>query len=180
MKDLYKLWGAVLLSKAIHKVRFLFKLQPGQVLRAVTISTDIPNLLCLRIPRYLGEWVARSARWCTMAVRERMWFFHDGAPPHVSLVAREVLNSTYRNWWIGLCVAPALTSLESCGFLRVGTLFLVYSPPINDVETLQQLAVNGRQTTRITPGIFEHVRQSVIRRVQACIEFHRTHFQHLL
>nr|CAH7725180.1 unnamed protein product [Callosobruchus chinensis] len=33
--------------------------------------------------------------------RCRMWYMHDGAPAHFSLVARQVLNENYPNRWIG-------------------------------------------------------------------------------
>jgi hypothetical protein len=68
------------------------------------------------------------------------------------------------------CVAPTLTWLESCGFLRVCTLKNpCYSSPVNDVGTFQQRTVNGCRTIRNTTDIFEHVQQSTIRSAPALL-----------
>jgi hypothetical protein len=36
-----------------------------------------------------------------VAVRERMWFMHDGVPAHFSRVVQDVLNFIYNNGWKG-------------------------------------------------------------------------------
>jgi hypothetical protein len=36
-----------------------------------------------------------------LGARRRMWFQHDGAPPHFSIDVRNHLNMTFRNRWIG-------------------------------------------------------------------------------
>jgi hypothetical protein len=51
----------------------------------------------------------------------------------------------------------------------------VYFLRVRDAEILQQLTVNGCHTIRNISGIFERVRQSVIRHVQACTESHILH-----
>ena len=32
-----------------------------------------------------------------LLLRAQMWFMHDGAPPHFSIIARDHLNNAYRN-----------------------------------------------------------------------------------
>jgi hypothetical protein len=36
-----------------------------------------------------------------LAVRARMWYMHNGAPAHFSRDARDVLNNTYDDRWLG-------------------------------------------------------------------------------
>ncbi|PSN39195.1 hypothetical protein C0J52_17876, partial [Blattella germanica] len=52
--------------------------------------------------------------------------------------------------------------------------------PIPDVQTLEQHIRAACDAIRIEPGIFERVRQSLLRRVQGCLEARGSHFQHLL
>jgi hypothetical protein len=37
-----------------------------------------------------------------LLVRECMWYMLDGAPAHFSHGVRDVLKSTYHNWWLGM------------------------------------------------------------------------------
>ena len=57
---------------------------------------------------------------------------------------------------------------------------IVYSIPIYNVEILRQRIEQGCQQIRQTPGIWERVRQSMMRRSEACITAHGSHFEHLL
>ncbi|KYQ57749.1 hypothetical protein ALC60_03242 [Trachymyrmex zeteki] len=68
---------------------------------------------------------------------------------------------------------------KSSRFLSGGLLkFLVYGVPIaNEDVMLRQLIFD---TIRNCPRIFERVRQSMIRCVQACVESNGRHFEHLL
>ena len=117
-------------------------------------------------------------------VRQRMWFLHDGAPPHFSLTARQFLNDIYPGRWIGrggpIAWPPRSPDLNPMDFYVWGHLkTLVYSTPVNDVESLRQRIVNGCETIQNTPGIFQRVRQSMLRRAEACVESHGGHFEHL-
>ncbi|KAM0730400.1 hypothetical protein ACS0PU_002729 [Formica fusca] len=57
---------------------------------------------------------------------------------------------------------------------------LVYAVEITNEEKLHQRIVDACKTIRNRHGIFERVRQSVIRRVHACIETGGGHFEHSL
>ncbi|KAG8268603.1 hypothetical protein J6590_021420 [Homalodisca vitripennis] len=57
---------------------------------------------------------------------------------------------------------------------------LVYDSPVDTIEELRIRIVNGIQRIRETPGIFERVRQSMRRRLDACILNEGKHFEHLL
>jgi hypothetical protein len=56
---------------------------------------------------------------------------------------------------------------------------LVYTAPVNNGEALHHRIVDASQTTHNYPDIFERMRRSMIR-VEACIESHGGHFEHLL
>jgi hypothetical protein len=63
---------------------------------------------------------------------------------------------------------------DSSGFLPVGHLKpRVYAAPVDNKETLHLRSVDACQTIRNCPGIFERMRRSMMRRVEACTESHR-------
>jgi hypothetical protein len=70
---------------------------------------------------------------------------------------------------------------SSSGCLVVGTpKTLVYAAPDDSEEALHRRIVDVCQTIRNYPGIFEWMRQSMMRRVEACTESHGGHFEHRL
>ena len=120
-----------------------------------------------------------------LATRKFMWFMHDGAPPHYSLTARKVLDNNYRRRWIGrsgpIAWPPRSPDLNMCDFFLWGHLkSLVYSTPINSEDDLLERIVSSCERIRNTPGIFQHVRDSMKKRVVACIDVSGGHFEHLL
>lgn len=120
-----------------------------------------------------------------LQLRQQLWFMHDGAPAHFSRLAREHLNRTYQNRWIGRggpqFWPPRSPDLNSLDFYLWGHLkTLVYHTPIMTLEELRNRIIDGCETIRNTPGIFERVRNSMRRRAEACIEARGGHFQHFL
>lgn len=118
-------------------------------------------------------------------LRQQHWFMHDGAPAHFSILAREYLNTTYQNRWIGRggpqFWPPRSPDLNSLDFYFWGHLkSLVYSTPIETLEQLRNRIIEGCETIRNIPRIFERVRQSMRRRAEACIEARGSHFHHFL
>lgn len=120
-----------------------------------------------------------------LAVRQRIFFMHDGAPPHFSLLVRAYLNETYHNKWIGRggpiawpARSPDLNPLDY--YLWGHLKQYVYSVPIPDEQTLLHRIEEGCQQIRQNPGIFGRVRTSMRKRTQKCIETHGRHFEHLL
>jgi hypothetical protein len=57
---------------------------------------------------------------------------------------------------------------------------LVYAAPVDNEEALHHRIVDGCQTIRNCPGIFERMRPSMMRCVVACSESHGGHFEQLL
>jgi hypothetical protein len=56
----------------------------------------------------------------------------------------------------------------------------VYAAPVDNEETLHHRIVDACQTIRNCSGIFERMRRSMMKCVEACIESHGGNFEHLL
>jgi hypothetical protein len=56
----------------------------------------------------------------------------------------------------------------------------VYAALVGNEEALHYRIVDACQTISNYPGIFAHVQLSMMRRVEACMESHGGHFEHLL
>ena len=117
--------------------------------------------------------------------RFRMWYMHDGAPPHFSVVARQFLDENYHNRWIGRAGphpwpprSPEMNPLDY--FLWGHIKALVYKTPIQSEEDLRNRIINSCDIIKNTPGIFRRVRNSMMRRLDGCIEAEGGHFQHLI
>jgi len=97
----------------------------------------------------------------------------DGAPPDFHLAVGEFLNDLLPEKWIGrsgLTAWPALSpDLNSLLFYPWGHLFYVYVTEVSDVQNVQLRIQNGFEMTRMTPGIFQRVWHSLLRRVMSCV-----------
>jgi hypothetical protein len=111
-----------------------------------------------------------------LAVRARMWYMHDGAPALISRAVRDVLSNTYDGRWIHRG-GPTARPPRSPDF---NPLDFVYAAPVDNEEALHRRTVDACQTIRNCPGIFERIQRPVMRRVEAGIESHGGHFEHLL
>lgn len=120
-------------------------------------------------------------------VRREMWFMHDGAPAHFSLVAREVLDreNYYRNRWIGRggpiawpARSPDLNPLDF--FLWGHCKSLVYSQAVQSQEDLRQRIIDAFQDVIQTHGMLQRVNGSLYRRLEACILTNGGHIEQLL
>lgn len=119
------------------------------------------------------------------SLRDRIWFQHDGAPSHFSHYAREYLNRDFPARWIGrggpIAWPPRSPDLSPIDFFLWGFLKgLVYETPVTSDEDLVARVVEAAARVRDRPGLFERVRQSMIRRCEACIVADGRNFEHLL
>lgn len=135
--------------------------------------------------RFLEEDLPLLLEDVPLEIRRNLWFMHDGAPAHFSLLAREFLDNNYPNHWIGRrgpiswpARSPDCNPLDFFlwGYLKC----LVYSTPIPTVEVLRERIIHSFRVIQNTPGILEHVRQSMMRRCEACIVAQGGHFEHLI
>lgn len=123
-----------------------------------------------------------------LLIRNEVWFMHDGAPAHFSIQARQFLNRTYPNRWIGRGVEvpnqpwpPRSPDLNPLDFFLWGHLkSLVYTTPIQHLEDLRNRIIVGCETIRNTPGLLQRVSMQLNRRIEACILADGGHFQQFL
>jgi hypothetical protein len=101
---------------------------------------------------------------------------------------RHVLSNTYHNRWISTggptawppCSTPDLKPMDFYEYLWGHLKTLVYAAPVDNEETLHHRTVDACQTIRNCSGISERTQRSMMRRVEACVESHGGHFEHLL
>ena len=105
-----------------------------------------------------------------LAIRNRTWYQRDGA--------------TFRDRWMGHlgpipwpARSPDLNPLDF--FLWGHLKTLVYATTVDHVDDLPRI-VDGCNTIRITPGLLERVRQSMLRRCQLCLQEGGPQFEGLL
>ena len=98
-----------------------------------------------------------------LAVRERIWIQHDGAPPHFSVDVRNHLNAVFPDRWIGRggpipwpARSPDLNPLDYFlwGYLKS----LLFETPVETDMELVARVVAACDVIRNTPGIFVRVR----------------------
>lgn len=120
-----------------------------------------------------------------LAIIGRMYYMHDGAPAHFSLVAREYLDRRFGNMWIGRggpvpwpARSPDLNPLDFSfwGFMKNE----VYAVEIHNEEQLWIRIMESADRFRNNPGTFQRCRQSLRRRMEKCIEVQGQQFEHLL
>lgn len=118
-------------------------------------------------------------------IRRVMWFQQDGAPAHFAPEVRNYLNATFPNQWIGRggpVPWPARSPDLSClDFFLWGHLkSLMYETPIESAEELVARLSAAAGEVRDTSGVFQRVRESLLRRCTACIASNGQCFEQLL
>lgn len=120
-----------------------------------------------------------------LIIRRNMWFQHDGAPAHFSMLARQYLTEHFPNRWIGRggpvhwpARSPDLNPLDF--FLWGHIKSLVYETRINTEEELIAKVLAACTQIQTMPGIFQRVRTSMNRRAQLCLEQNGKHFEQFL
>lgn len=111
---------------------------------------------------------------------QRIWFQHDGAPPHFGVDVRLFLNETFPGRWIGRrgtiewpARSPDLTPLDFFlwGYLKSKVYF---NKPLN----VENLKIRIRtEIENITPDIVERAVQGVYTRVGQCQIANGGHFE---
>lgn len=118
-------------------------------------------------------------------VRQNMLFMHDGAPAHFSIAVRNHLDATYPGRWIGrggpVAWPPRSPDLNPLDFFFWGHLkSLVYQTPVDTLEDLTARIVVASADIASTPGMFERVRQSFVRRCRLCNDLRGRTFEQFL
>jgi hypothetical protein len=104
-----------------------------------------------------------------------MLFIRDEAPAHFDRVVRDHLNKQFHQRWIGRggslswpSRSPDLTPIDFYLWGHLKTV--VYATPMNDAENLCERVQNACQVIRDDNMVFERIRQSCVRRAQACVQ----------
>lgn len=118
-------------------------------------------------------------------IRCNMWFMHDGAPAHFSRIARQELEYKFGQQWIGrggpVGWPPRSPDLNPCDFYLWGHLkSLVYRQPVNNINELKAKISNEFENIRQKPEVFQKIRDSLEKRIRACIFANGGHFEHLI
>lgn len=118
-----------------------------------------------------------------LLIRPEMIFQHDGAPAHFSRQARQYLNEAYPNRWIGRGGphswpprSPDLTPLDY--YLWGHSKSLVYETQVNTRAELRQRIIDVFQQIRHNPEVLRAATQSILDRVNLCINAEGGHFEH--
>lgn len=119
-----------------------------------------------------------------LALANRMYYQHDGAPPHIGREVIAWLNTNFNGRWIGrngpIAWPPRSPDLNPLDFFLWGHMKqLVYAEPIDTLEQLTERIINAALRIQ-NEQAFENVQHSLIRRCQACIQANGGHFEQTL
>lgn len=141
------------------------------------------NLNGQKFRRFLQDNLPELLEDIAIDVRRRMWLQLDGAPAHFELRARECLNRSYPNKWIGRggpenwpARSPDLTCLDF--FLWGYIKNIVYNTPPTTPNDMKQRITNAFAT--IGHGMLTNVKRSYAERILLCIAQNGRQFEHLL
>ncbi|XP_066262388.1 uncharacterized protein [Euwallacea similis] len=116
--------------------------------------------------------------------RERIWFMHDGAPLHFTLIVRNYLNQQYPNKWIGrgndapVNWSPLSPDLNPLDFLLWGHLkSVVYRTPVTTQEELWQRIQNAVNDLPGNDEVMQRIQFNFIRRINFCVRVNGGHFE---
>lgn len=124
-----------------------------------------------------------------LEVRGRMWFLHDGAPPHYRLVVRDYLTQLNGIRWIGrggpVAWPPRSPDLNPLDFFLWGYLKNeVYQTEVDNIDVLRERITTAVHNLRLREqqegGTLQLVRQNWIRRAQACLNVNGQNFEQFL
>lgn len=118
-----------------------------------------------------------------LATVQRLWFQHDGAPPHFGLVVRERLTEMFGDHWIGRggpiqwpARSPDITPLDF--FLWGYIKDKVYATQPTSIPNLQQCIEEACRA--ITVAMFADVIASLKLRAELCYGASGRHIEHIL
>lgn len=120
-------------------------------------------------------------------LRRRMWFLHDGAPPHFGLNVRNHLHVQFPDRWIGRGMdapvkwPPRSPDLNICDSFLWGALkSKVYSVVINNENELRGRIRGAVRDIAADEDMLRRVQMNFVRRINLCIQENGGHFEHLL
>jgi hypothetical protein len=170
-----------------HQVRFSLNVWAGIVDNYLIGPVFLPRPLngASYLQFLQNEFQNLLADTVPLLVRQRMYFMQDGAPPHFAVTVRQHLDMVFGQRWIGrggpVAWPPRSPDITPCDFwLWVHVKAEVYKTEIIDINDLRNKIINAFNTVREKIGVFDRMRNSLCRRLHACIEANGEHFEHLL
>jgi hypothetical protein len=104
-----------------------------------------------------------------LAVRAPMWYMHDSVPAHFNSAVRDVLSKTHNDRRIGregsTAWLPRSPDLDL--YLWEHLNILMYAVPVDNEEALHHRILDTCYSINNYAGIFEWMRRSLMRRVEA-------------
>uniref|UniRef100_A0A1Y1L7H2 Tc1-like transposase DDE domain-containing protein n=1 Tax=Photinus pyralis TaxID=7054 RepID=A0A1Y1L7H2_PHOPY len=126
--------------------------------------------------RFLQETLFDYLEELPLQLRQRLWYQHDGAPPHFNRAVIDHLNATFPNRWIGrggpVAWPPRSPDLTPLDFFLWGHLKnLVYSENgiIDSVEELVARVMAASEVIKTNPMMVLKSSNSVPRRCRLCV-----------
>lgn len=170
-----------------HQVRFSLNVWVGIVGHHILGPIFLPpRLTGQSYLEFLRNDFADMLEDIPVLARRSSWFMHDGAPAHFAVNVREHLDRCYPQKWIGRSGpvnwpprSPDLNPLDFCiwGYAKN----LVYSQkPSDTVEELRQKINLAFNVIKNKDRLCLNITNSLIRRIQVCVEMRGGHFEHLL
>lgn len=169
-----------------HQVQFGINLWAGVIGRSLIGPVELPpRLNGQRYLQFLEQQLPTLLEDLPLQTRMDMWFMHDGAPPHFSLLVREHLNRVYPGHWIGRAGPrswpPRSPDLNPLDFFFWGELKQrVYATPVENVDQLRQKIFYHSQEIKNNRQMLWRVQQSLVRRTRECIRQGGAHFEQFL
>lgn len=169
-----------------HQVQFQINLWAGIIGHHLIGPVELPpRLNGQRYLQFLQEQLPNLLEDLPLQTRINMWFMHDGAPPHFSLIVREHLNTVYPDRWIGRSGpvswprrSPDLNPLD---FYFWGDLKRrVYATPMASEDELRQRIFHHSQEIKNNIQMIWRVQPSLVRRARECIRQGGAHFEQFL
>jgi len=115
--------------------------------------------------------------------RQNLLFQQDGAPPHFAICVRDYLNQTFPERWIGrrgpVEWPPRSPDLSPLDYFLWGHLkSVVYQNRPRTLDDLKDAIITECQ--KITTETLIRVKNSFIKRIDACVQAEGGQFEHLL
>lgn len=172
---------------AHHQHQFKLNIWAGIIDRYLIGPIVIPDRLDGNIYlNFLQDTLPMLLENLPLLLRREMWYMHDGAPPHFSVVVRQYLHHQYPNRWIGrgndapVKWPPRSPELNMCDFFLWGAIKTeVYKTPVNTRHDLLTRILNAGNHFN-NPETLNRVQYHFLRSVNKCIQQDGGHFTHLL
>lgn len=142
------------------------------------VNQETYGLLLDQLPQYLDNAGVDNQ------IRRRMWFLHDGAPPHRAIPTVERLNAEFDNRWVGSngpvvwsAYSPDHNLCDTFLWGYVHTYLDGHGPPHN-IQHLRELITDAFGS--ITREMIGRAYENYLMRQRLCIDLNGHHFEHII